>query len=195
MNSETGIDWPKDDLIVQVHRRRTIGDTIQNLFSNTGIAVSILYILIKKIIEPCLESHFSQRTSLSVSTLIQLRRLVATLQGKLIYTPISSIGFDEEDGKVERSTQTSEDGKLLEARESRWKRLNDCLKEANGNLQSFNTTAIDSSINMDSFQFQMKLVVDGIRLNEDADETSEHCRRIVDSVREVKGLLVNGRFP
>ncbi|CCE89408.1 Pex17p TDEL_0A00760 [Torulaspora delbrueckii] len=195
MNIETGIDWPKDDLIVQVHRRRTIGDTIQNLFSNTGIAVSILYILIKKIIEPCLESHFSQRTSLSVSTLIQLRRLVATLQGKLIYTPISSIGFDEEDGKVERSTQTSEDGKLLEARESRWKRLNDCLKEANGNLQSFNTTAIDSSINMDSFQFQMKLVVDGIRLNEDADETSEHCRRIVDSVREVKGLLVNGRFP
>lgn len=195
MNSETGIDWPKDDLIVQVHRRRTIGDTIQNLFSNTGIAVSILYILIKKIIEPCLESHFSQRTSLSVSTLIQLRRLVATLQGKLIYTPISSIGFDEEDGKVERSTQTSEDGKLLEARESRWKRLNDCLKEANGNLQSFNTTAIDSSINMDSFQFQMKLVVDGIRLNEDADENSDHCRRIVDSVREVKGLLVNGRFP
>lgn len=195
MNIETGIDWPKDDLIVQVHRRRTIGDTIQNLFSNTGIAVSILYILIKKIIEPCLESHFSQRTSLSVSTLIQLRRLVATLQGKLIYTPISSIGFDEEDGKVERSTQTSEDGKPLEARESRWKRLNDCLKEANGNLQSFNTTAIDSSINMDSFQFQMKLVVDGIRLNEDADETSEHCRRIVDSVREVKGLLVNGRFP
>lgn len=195
MNIETGIDWPKDDLIVQVHRRRTIGDTIQNLFSNTGIAVSIFYILIKKIIEPCLESHFSQRTSLSVSTLIQLRRLVATLQGKLIYTPISSIGFDEEDGKVERSTQTSEDGKLLEARESRWKRLNDCLKEANGNLQSFNTTAIDSSINMDSFQFQMKLVVDGIRLNEDADETSEHCRRIVDSVREVKGLLVNGRFP
>lgn len=195
MNIETGIDWPKDDLIVQVHRRRTIGDTIQNLFSNTGIAVSILYILIKKIIEPCLESHFSQRTSLSVSTLIQLRRLVATLQGKLIYTPISSIGFDEEDGKVERSTQTSEDGKLLEARESRWKRLNDCLKEANGNLQSFNTAATDSSINMDSFQFQMKLVVDGIRLNEDADETSEHCRRIVDSVREVKGLLVNGRFP
>lgn len=199
MNSATRqqstIRWPQDDHIIRMPQRRATATAIQNLFSNTGIIVSILFILVKQVIQPSLESHFSQRVGLSASTLLQVRRLVATLKGMLVYTPISSIGFDGTNGEVERSTQTSEDDhKLLEGRENRWGKFNDKLKEANEHLQRYNTAAISSSKNMDSFQFQMKLVVDEIQLNEDADKASERCRKIVDSVRELKGWFVNGRF-
>lgn len=196
MSNKPTIEWPKDDHIVEFRKRTNIVATIQNFFANTGIIVSILYVLVRQVIAPCLESHYTQRVDFSAQTLIQLRRLVVTLQDKLVYTPLSAVGFNESDGEVERSTQTSDDEKILidKSTTCRWNRFNDRLKEVQRQVERFNTKTIDSSDNMDSFHFQMKLVVDGIKATGNQDDVSERCGKIVDSVREAKGQVINGRF-
>lgn len=189
------IRWPEDRNIRKHIPRNSTASTIQSLFTNTGVIVSLVYIMIKQIIVPTLDAQYLQRIDLSATTLLQLRRAVMLLQGKLQYTPVSALGFNESEGKVERSTQTFNDGnELPTGREIRWKRLNDKLKEADNQLQLFNCNA-NTTKNMDSFHLQVKLLVDGIKLDDSSAKTHECCDRIVHSVREAKGWLVNGRSP
>ncbi|QLL32529.1 hypothetical protein HG536_0D00510 [Torulaspora globosa] len=189
------IKWPEERNINNYVAKNPTASIIQGLFTNAGIIGSIIYIMIRQVIVPCLDSHYLQRVSLSASTLLQLRRAVTLLQGKLKYTPVSALGFNESDGRVERSTQTlNESCDRAQERESRWKRFNDKLKEADNQLQLFNSNS-SSSKNMDSFHLQVKLLVDGIKLDESREKTRECCERIIRSIREAKGWLVNGRSP
>ncbi|QLQ79404.1 hypothetical protein HG537_0C00510 [Torulaspora globosa] len=189
------IKWPDERNIRNYVRQNPTASIIQSLFTNAGIIGSIIYIVIKQVIVPSLDSHYLQRVDLSAATLLQLRRTVALLQAKLKYTTVSSLGFNESDGRVERSTQTlNESYGMPQERESRWKRFNDKLKEADNQLQLFNSNS-SSSKNMDSFHLQVKLLVDEIKLDETSEKTRECCERIVRSVREAKGWLINGRSP
>lgn len=189
------IEWPEERNIKNYVARSATASTIQSLFTNVGIIGSIIYILIKQVIVPSLDSHYLQRVNLSAATLLQLRRTVTLLQGKLKYTPVSSLGFNESDGRVERSTQTlNESYGMPQERESRWKRFNDKLKEADNQLQLFNSNS-SSSKNMDSFHLQVKLLVDEIKLDQSPEQIRECCERIVRSVREAKGWLINGGTP
>lgn len=189
------IRWPEEASIQKRVLRNSTASTIQSLFANTGIVVSIIYITIKQIIVPSLNEKYLQRIDFSASILLYLRRILAELQGRLKVTPVSSLGFNEVDGRIERSTQTSDDDhQLANECPSRWERFNNKLKEAENQLQFFNLSA-NSTKNMDSFHLQVKLLVDSIKMNDSAEKTEECCNRIIRSVREAKGWFVNGRSP
>lgn len=195
MNTEA-IEWPKE---VNIRRARPTDVTaifVRKLFYNAGLLSSVLYILLKALIEPSIDTHYLQRKALSAATLLELRKTVSSLQSRLVCTPVSAIGYNEKDQVIERSTQTSEDfGDLSLPWRVRWKRLNDKLQDANMHLERYNKTYDASPGNLEAFNFQMKLLVDELQFNDNSKKASDTCDKIVRSVREVKGWFVNGRIP
>lgn len=190
------IEWPKE---INIRRARPTDATaifIRKLFYNAGLLSSVVYILLKALLEPSIEAHYLQRKALSAATLLELRKTVSSLQSRLICTPVSAIGYNEKDQVIERSTQTSEDlGDLSIPWRVRWKRLNDKLQDVSMHLERYNKTCEAHPGNLEAFNFQMKLLVDELQFNDHPRKSSDTCDKIVKSVREVKGWFVNGRIP
>ncbi|QLG74221.1 hypothetical protein HG535_0G01050 [Zygotorulaspora mrakii] len=188
------LEWPHESEIVRKRPKNYTLVYISKVFYNTGSILLTVFLIIKSIILPSLTSNYKQREVLSVSTIVGLRKLISSLQKRLKFTPVSALGFNEQNGTIERSTQTTDDtSDIIHNEMTRWKSLNEALQDATDHLQHFNT-ALKPSTFMNSFSFQTKLVADQLQQDRSSDQESDLCNKAVTSIRGVKGWFVNGRI-
>lgn len=192
MSQKDTIEWPEESRIVTKNTRNSTLDYIQNLFYNTGLIASLVYLALKLVLVPCLEQQYSQRTDISASTLLSLRQLVSRLQNCIRTTPVAVIGFNESNSSAERCTQTSEDE--LEPLKSSWSAINKRLKDSTMHLQQFVKSNSQESGNLNAFNMEARLLSDRFKLESGAEPQTELSRKMVNSIREVKGWFVSGRI-
>ncbi|EGA57145.1 Pex17p [Saccharomyces cerevisiae FostersB] len=145
-------------------------------------------------VEPTLQKQYQQRNDFSLFVLLRLRRIIAQLQKRLVMTPVSSLGFNEQNNFVERSTQTSDDN-IIREDNSHWAEMIYQLQNMKQELQYFNRSSGQPSESIDDFVFQIKMVTDQVELTDRSRAFSNKSRNIIQGIREIKGWFVNGQVP
>lgn len=192
MNRSDPISWPDESRIVSRNTRNATLDYIRNLFHNTGLITSVIYLALKFILVPCLEQQYSQRINVSASTLLNLRKLVSRLQNSISTNDVAIIGYNEHNDSVERCTQTSEDE--LKPLESSWSTINKRLRDSAMHLQRFVDSNSSELVNMNSFNMDARSLSDRFNLESRTEPQIELNRKMITSIREVKGWFINGRI-
>lgn len=191
MHSIDPVEWPDEAKIVSTSRKNATLAYIQNLFHNTGLTMSVIYLVLKLVLVPALDEQYGQRADFSASLLIRLRKLVCKLQNSLRTTSVSVIGYNEGEKTVERCTQTSEDERGLS--ESRWTAINKRFGDAGTHLRRFAKSNALPPHQMNTFNAASRLLADKLKEEVDSDNSFGVDKSIVDSVREVKGWYVSGK--
>lgn len=186
------IEWPNESRIVTKNVKDATLVYTQNLFYNTGLLVSVIYLALKLVLVPCLDQQCSQRIEISATTLLRLRKAVSRLQNSIKTTPIAVIGYNESDNSIERCTQTSENENKQSERS--WSLINRRLIDSTTHLGQFVQSNSRESKSLDAFNMEAKLLSDKFRLEASAESQSELNKKMVKSIREVKGWFVSGRI-
>lgn len=200
MNSNQ-INWPQPEQISSISRNSKTLKTIKSIFYNSGLVMSLLYLLLEFVIRPILDVQYEQRNSLTAAALLKLRRIVANLQKWITTTPVAVIGFNETANTIERCTQTSEDSIISKyLPESTWESINDKLEDINIHLEIFNGVCDRPSQSRDNLIFQSQLIVDQLSSADsegstDREQAQEISYKITENIRDIKGWFVNGRIP
>lgn len=192
MDRRGTIDWPNESEIITKNTRNATLDYIRNLFHNTGLIASLAYLALKIVLLPCLEQQYSQRTNISASTLLSLRRLVSRLQNCVRSTPVAVIGYNEGNNSVERCTQTPED--KVEPLESSWTVISERLKNSTTYLQQFVNSNSQELGNLNACSIEARLLSDRFKLESNMRLKADLSREMINSIREVKGWFVSGRI-
>lgn len=192
MNQMDTIEWPDESRIVTRSTKNATLGYIQSLFHNTGLIASLIYLALKLVLVPCLEQQYSQRADVSASTLLRLRKLVSQLQNCIRTTPVAVIGYNESHNSAERCTQTSEDE--LEPLESSWSIINKRLTDSTTHLQQFVKSNSQEPRNLNAFNVEARLLSDKFKLESGIEPQTELSRKMINSIREVKGWFVSGRI-
>lgn len=191
MSQLEAIDWPDETKIVSLSRKSATVNYIQNLFYNTGLVTSVIYLALKLILVPALAEQCCQRVDLSGVVILRLRKLVSKLQNSLRTARVSALAYNECATTVERCTQTSED--TLDETESHWMAINKRIGDAGLHIRQFTASNASPPQQMDAFNAEARLLADRLKDEIDADSSSGVSKNVVDSVREVKGWIVSGR--
>lgn len=203
-NNINNVIWPKQSMIVRRKVRSPTVSFIQSLFNNIGISSSVAYFVLITVIQPILNTQFLQRTELSASVLLNVRRLAVSLQRRIKTTPLSILGFNEKGGYVERATQTdnNDDNNVFGVSDEY--DSNECnpllntrdrLKEINDDLDTFNELQKNrSSTNLDQLNLEIKLATDQIMLSDESNEVANKMQDVTASIREIKGWFVSGKI-
>ncbi|CAI4897279.1 CHS_3a_G0044880.mRNA.1.CDS.1 [Saccharomyces cerevisiae] len=188
------IDWPSNIGIKKVEGTNPTVNAIKGLLYNGGSIYALLYFVIAMFVEPTLQKQYQQRNDFSLFVLLRLRRIIAQLQKRLVMTPVSSLGFNEQNNFVERSTQTSDDN-IIREDNSHWAEMIYQLQNMKQELQYFNRSSGQPSESIDDFVFQIKMVTDQVELTDRSRAFSNKSRNIIQGIREIKGWFVNGQVP
>ncbi|CAI4049576.1 Pex17p SKDI_14G1150 [Saccharomyces kudriavzevii IFO 1802] len=188
------IDWPSDENIKRVERINPTVKAIKTLLYNGGSIYAFFYFVVAMFVEPMLRKQYLQRHDFSLSILLRLRRTIAQLQKRLVTTPVSSLGYNEQSKFVERSTQTSDDN-ITQGNSGRWPGINDQLHSVKRELQYFNRTSVQPLECIDDFIFQIKMVTDQVELTDKSQKIINKSRDVIQGIREIKGWFVNGVVP
>ncbi|EJS42091.1 pex17p [Saccharomyces arboricola H-6] len=188
------IDWPSDENIKRIEKINPTVKSLKTLLYNGGLIYSFLYFVVAMFIEPMLKKQYLQRHDFSLSALLHLRRIIAQLQKRLVMTPVSALGYNEQNKFVERSTQTSDDN-IVRDNNSHWPEIADQLQSVKQELQYYNRSVGQPPESMDDFIFQVKMVTDQIKLTDKSEKFSNKSRDVIQGIREIKGWFVNGQVP
>ncbi|CAI4737995.1 BDM_1a_G0045470.mRNA.1.CDS.1 [Saccharomyces cerevisiae] len=188
------IDWPSNIGIKKVEGTNPTVNAIKGLLYDGGSIYALLYFVIAMFVEPTLQKQYQQRNDFSLFVLLRLRRIIAQLQKRLVMTPVSSLGFNEQNNFVERSTQTSDDN-IIREDNSHWAEMIYQLQNMKQELQYFNRSSGQPSESIDDFVFQIKMVTDQVELTDRSRAFSNKSRNIIQGIREIKGWFVNGQVP
>ena len=188
------IDWPSNIGIKKVEGTNPTVNAIKGLLYNGGSIYAFLYFVSAMFVEPTLQKQYQQRNDFSLFVLLRLRRIIAQLQKRLVMTPVSSLGFNEQNNFVERSTQTSDDN-IIREDNSHWAEMIYQLQNMKQELQYFNRSSSQPSESIDDFVFQIKMVTDQVELTDRSRAFSNKSRNIIQGIREIKGWFVNGQVP
>ncbi|SMN19777.1 similar to Saccharomyces cerevisiae YNL214W PEX17 Peroxisomal membrane peroxin and subunit of the docking complex that facilitates the import of peroxisomal matrix proteins [Maudiozyma saulgeensis] len=190
------VQWPDQTKIIKGRLRNPTIMYIQNLFNNVGVVTSILYAILVMAIKPILVKQFLQRCELNGEALINLRKLVISLQKKLKTTHIAILGYNEKGNYIERTTQTEEiEETVVDDMECPWVKINENLQELNNDLDTFNKLNQNrSTTNLDFFNLGAKLLAQDINHVDNAGLLADQRTEMVNSIREIKGWFVGGKI-
>ncbi|CAI4035907.1 hypothetical protein SMKI_14G1160 [Saccharomyces mikatae IFO 1815] len=188
------INWPSDVDIRRVERPNPTVKAIKSILYNGGSIYAFLYFFVAMFVEPMIQKQYLQRHDFSLFILLRLRGMISKLQKRLVMTPVSSLGYNEQNNYVERSTQTSDDNTIQEGN-SYWTEMIDQLQTVKRELQYFNGSTDRPSESIDDFVFQVKMVTDQVELTDRSQNLSKKSRDVIQSIREIKGWFVNGQVP
>lgn len=188
------IDWPSDVDIKRAERTNPTVKAIKSLLYNGGSIYAFLYFFVAMFVEPMLQKQYQQRNDFSLFVILRLRRIIAQLQKRLVMTPVSSLGYNEQNNSMERSTQTSDDN-VIQEDNSHWAEITYQLQSVKQELQYFNRSSGQRTESMDDFVFQIKMATDQVELTDRSQIFSNKSRDVIQEIREIKGWFVNGQVP
>ncbi|QHS75710.1 Pex17p [Saccharomyces paradoxus] len=188
------IDWPSDVDIKRAERTNPTVKAIKSLLYNGGSIYAFLYFFVAMFVEPMLQKQYQQRNDFSLFVILRLRRIIAQLQKRLVMTPVSSLGYNEQNNSVERSTQTSDDN-VIQKDNSHWAEITYQLQSVKQELQYFNRSLDQPTESMDDFVFQIKMATDQVELTDRTQTFSNKSRDVIQEIREIKGWFVNCQVP
>ncbi|KAM3165085.1 Peroxisomal membrane protein PEX17 [Lachancea thermotolerans] len=197
------IEWPSEAAIRERAKKNNTVDSVQKVFYNAGVVVSLVYVIIVSIIEPLLRSQFNQRLQLSADMLIRVRKFVSLLEQRLKSTSISAIGFNEKVdpesrvSTIERCTQTEEllESSGVEEKATGWTKIIARLRYAREMLSRANEGKKDNNASdrITPLKFQAQSLSAYISSLDTRDETFRNHKNSVQAIRDMKGWVINGR--
>ncbi|SCU93255.1 LAFA_0F15434g1_1 [Lachancea sp. 'fantastica'] len=202
---DTSITWPKDDQIAKRPSKYRSLLFIQNLFYNAGIATSICYIFIAMVLQPLLQRQTAQRSELSATCLLKIRKTVTFLESRMLKSSASAQGYNERTQinssatVVDRCTQTEECQEYVSGNQkpSGWTKIIARLNYARDllNISAEDQPEGSSQNRYLPLRFQIQSFnsslagIDG----REKDDSEAMTKGSIRAIRDMKGWIINGR--